>query len=67
MKPPKKRPDTREQFAADLSLMRDRAMRLGLYLTMHRLDAPIRMLGFEIAGDVDACERYEAAQKRHRQ
>lgn len=54
----------RQQFASDLQLMKNRAMQLGLYATGHRLDFPIRMVGFEIAGDIEACERYEADLER---
>jgi hypothetical protein len=56
--------DSKQQFAIDLSLMKERAMRLGLYATGQRMDVPIRMVGFEISGDVLACERYEADFKR---
>jgi hypothetical protein len=53
--------DTREQFASDLQLMKHRAMNLGLYATGQRLDYPIRMAGFEMAGNTEACLKYEAS------
>lgn len=49
----------RQQFVSDLSLMRERAVRLGFYATAHRLDRPIRMVGFELSGEIEACEQYE--------
>ena len=27
--------------------------------TMQRMDAPLVMLGFEMSGNIEACERYE--------
>ena len=51
----------RQQFASDLALMKERAMRLGLYATGQRMDYPIRMVGFEMAGDIESCAKYEAA------
>ena len=51
----------KQKFASDLALMKERAMRLGLYATGQRMDYPIRMVGFEIAGDIEACTKYEAA------
>jgi hypothetical protein len=51
--------EERKQFASDLQLMKHRAMNLGLYATGQRLDCPIRMVGFEIAGDVQSCIDYE--------
>lgn len=57
----------RQKFASDLELMKVRAMELGLYATCHRLDYPIRMVGFEIAGDVLACTEYEATLKKAEQ
>jgi hypothetical protein len=53
----------RADFANRLSLMKEEAARLGLFATMQRLDVPLRMVGFEIAGDLTACTRYEAALK----
>ena len=49
----------REKFVSDLSLMKERAVRLGFYATAQRLDYPIRMVGFEMSGDVDDCLKYE--------
>jgi hypothetical protein len=51
-------------FASALSLLKHRAGELGLYLTMQRLEPAVRMVGFEIAGDPDACYRHEAAADR---
>jgi hypothetical protein len=44
--------------------MKHRAMTLGLYATGQRMDHAICMVGFEIAGDVEACERYESDVKK---
>ena len=60
--PETKKPDELTQFPSDLQLMRHRAISLRLYATGQRLDWAIRMAGFEIAGDPDGCNRYEAAQ-----
>jgi hypothetical protein len=60
--PEPKKPDELTQFASDLQLMRDRAISLHLYATGQRLDWAIQMAGFEIAGDPEGCNKYEAAQ-----
>lgn len=52
----------RREFASDLQLMRHRALQLGLYITALRIDPAVRMVAFEIAGDIAACEKYEARQ-----
>jgi hypothetical protein len=57
-------PDPKLKFCSDLTLMKHRAMELGLYETMHRLDSAIRMAGFEVSGDRDACRKHEAANAR---
>jgi len=51
-----------KDFARRLALMKEEAGRLGLYATMQRFDWPLRMVGFEMAGDIKACFRYEKAQ-----
>ena len=51
--------EAQKQFAADLVRMKHRAGQLGLYVTMHQLDAPLVAVGFEIAGDLKALERYK--------
>jgi hypothetical protein len=52
--------DEKQQFASDLQLMKHRAITLGLYATGQRMDYPIRMVGFEISGHIEQCEKYEA-------
>lgn len=49
----------RADFASRLALMKEEAGRLGLFATMQRMDSPLVMLGFEMAGDIEGCERYE--------
>jgi Flp pilus assembly protein TadB len=52
----------RREFASALSLMKHRAIAIGLHATGERLDPAIRMAGFELAGDIEACLRYEKTQ-----
>jgi len=52
--------DERTQFAVDLQNMKLRAMNLGLYATAKRMDYPIRMVGFEMSGNVEDCAAYES-------
>jgi hypothetical protein len=59
--PKANKPDEFEQFAADLQLMKHRAISRGLHATGQRLDSAIRTLGFEIAGNSDGCSIYEPA------
>jgi hypothetical protein len=40
--------DAQIAFASRLSLMKEEARRLGLYVTMQRLDKVVHMVGFEI-------------------
>jgi hypothetical protein len=47
------------KFCSDLAIMKHRAMELGLYRTMHRLDDAVRMVGFEVAGMPDVCTKIE--------
>ena len=54
--------EMRADFASDLAILKARAGMLGLFLTMHRMDFPLRMVGFEISAE--ACWRYEAATAR---
>jgi len=56
--------DKREQFASDLALMKYRAGQLGLWRTMHRLEPAVTMVGFEMAGTPEACDKLEAARKK---
>jgi hypothetical protein len=51
-------------FAAELSRLKHQAGELGLWLTMRRLEPALRMVGFEISGDPEACYRHEAAADR---
>ncbi len=51
------------QFCSDLQLLKHQAMELSLYRTIHRLDGASRMAGWEVAGNPEACLRYEAAQE----
>jgi hypothetical protein len=60
--PKANKPDEFEQFAADLQLMKHRAISLGLRVTGQRLDSAIRRLSFEIAGNTDGCTTYETAE-----
>ena len=53
--------DEQKQFASDLQLMKNRAHKIGLHATAQRLDYPIRMVGFEMAGDIESCLKYEEA------
>lgn len=51
------------QFASDLSLMKHRAVTLGMYATAQLMDPSIRMSGFEIAGSVLEGAEYIRQQK----
>jgi hypothetical protein len=51
--------EKQKEFASRLMLMKEEAGRLGLYATMQRFDWPLRMVGFEMAGNTGACIRYE--------
>ena len=62
--PMRTRAEQLADFASALSLIKHRAGELGLYLTMQRLDPAVRMCGFEISGDPEACYRHEAATDR---
>lgn len=53
--------EQRKDFVSRLQLMKEEAGRLGLYATLQRFDYPLRMAGFEIAGDIEACLKYEKA------
>jgi hypothetical protein len=57
-----KKSDELTQFAADLQLMRGRAINLRLYATRQRLDSALRTLGLEIAGDTYGYCKYGAIQ-----
>jgi hypothetical protein len=48
-----------KEFASKLSLLKHEAGTLGLYVTMQRMDYPLQMVGWEIAGDIEGCERFE--------
>lgn len=48
-------------FAAELVTLKERLIRAGLYATAQRMEPAIRMVGFELAGDVGACLKHEAA------
>jgi hypothetical protein len=50
--------ERQKEFASRLSLMREEAGRLGLYATMQLLADPLRMVGFEISGDIMAGSRH---------
>jgi hypothetical protein len=56
--------EKQKEFASRLMLMKEEAGRLGLFATMQRMDVPLRMIGFEMAGDILACERYEKTIKK---
>lgn len=56
--------EDQKQFASDLQLMKHRAFKLGLYATGQRMDVPIRMVGYEMAEDIEGCLRYEEALAR---
>jgi hypothetical protein len=55
--------EKQQEFASRLALMKVEAGKLGLHATMQRLDIPLRMVGFEMSGDTEACVQYEAALK----
>jgi hypothetical protein len=57
-------PDPKFVFCRELTLLKHRAMELGLFQTMHRIDDAIRMAGFEVAGTPEACRKYEKATQR---
>lgn len=59
--------DTREKFASDLALMKYRAGQLGLWRTMQRLEPAVTMVGFEMAGTPEACEKLEKQRKASEQ
>jgi len=48
----------RIDFARELTTIKDRAARLGLWRTMHALDRAIQEIGWEIANDPKGRDRY---------
>lgn len=49
----------KKDFSTRLASIRHEAYLLGLYATMHRLEAAQLMYGFEIDGDIGGCLDYE--------
>ena len=47
-------------FCSEVSLLKHRAGELGLFLTMHKLDDAMKMVGYEVAGTP---EKYHEAKK----
>lgn len=54
----------RLRFAADLVLVKDRAGRLGLWRTMHALDAATKEVGWEIADILEGRQADTAEEPR---
>lgn len=57
------RPRDALEIAVDMNRLKNRLGRAGLFRTMHKLDEATRLLGWEIAGDLEGYERYERARE----
>ena len=56
-------PQSHLDFASELTLIKDKAMRLGLYRTAHLLEIPIKEIGWEMQGEFAPEYEKEAQQK----
>ena len=57
--------DPREEFASELAFVMNKAMRLGLYRTMHKLHDAVREIGWEMADQIAKESNPPARSRKH--
>lgn len=59
------RPADAIEIASDMNRLKARLAQAGLFRTMHKMDEATRILGWEIAGDLEGYEKYEKTRLKH--